>query len=132
VKIYNSLRGAGKKLEIVFISFDRDEDGFKEHFKCMPWLAVPFEVNLHRHLSDIYHVNRIPSCISLGSDGISVEEDMIGLIEDFGAEAFPFTRERFDELRSIDDAKRQGGKLQQLLAHEGRNYVLSGDTRKVI
>lgn len=131
VKIYNSLRGSGKKLEIVFISFDRDEDGFKEHFKCMPWLAVPFEVNLHRHLSDIYHVNRIPSCISLGSDGISAEEDMIGLIEDFGGEAFPFTRERFDELRSIDDAKRQGGKLQQLLAHEGRNYVLSGDTRKI-
>lgn len=131
VKIYNSLRGSGKKLEIVFISFDRDEDGFKEHFKCMPWLAVPFEVNLHRRLSDIYHVNRIPSCISLGSDGISAEEDMIGLIEDFGAEAFPFTRERFDELRSIDDAKRQGGKLQQLLAHEGRNYVLSGDTRKI-
>ncbi|KAJ6745195.1 U-BOX DOMAIN-CONTAINING PROTEIN 34-LIKE [Salix koriyanagi] len=132
VKIYNSLRNSGKKLEIVFISFDRDEDGFKEHFKCMPWLAVPFEVNLHRHLSDIYHVNLIPSFISLSSDGISAEEDMVGLIEDFDAEAFPFTRERFNELRSFDDAKRQGGKLQQLLAHEGRNYVLSGDSRKIL
>ncbi|KAJ6361130.1 hypothetical protein OIU78_001716 [Salix suchowensis] len=132
VKIYNSLRSSGKKLEIVFISFDRDEDGFKEHFKCMPWLAVPFEVNLHRHLSDIYHVNLIPSFISLSSDGISAEEDMVGLIEDFDAEAFPFTRERFNELRSFDDAKRQGGKLQQLLAHEGRNYVLSGDSRKIL
>ncbi|CAK7354366.1 unnamed protein product [Dovyalis caffra] len=132
VKIYNSLRATGNKLEIVFISFDRDEDGFKEHFKCMPWLAVPFEVNLHRYLSDIYHVNRIPSFISLSSDGISVEEDMIGLVEDYGAEAFPFTRKRFEELRSIDDAKRHGGKLQQLLAHEGRNYVLSRDTRKIL
>lgn len=28
--------------EIVFISFDEDEDGFNEYFKEMPWKALPF------------------------------------------------------------------------------------------
>jgi len=83
----------------------------------------------HRHLNDIYHFNHITSFISLSSDGISVEDVMIGLIEEYGVEAFPFTRKQIEELRSIGDAKLQGG---QLLALEGRNYVLSRDTRNVI
>ncbi|KAJ6861969.1 hypothetical protein NC652_038943 [Populus alba x Populus x berolinensis] len=53
----------------------------------------------HRHLSDIYHFNHITSFISLSSDGISVEDVMIGLIEGHGVEAFPFTRKQIEELR---------------------------------
>ncbi|XP_012076288.1 probable nucleoredoxin 3 isoform X2 [Jatropha curcas] len=93
---------------------------------------VPFDLELHGQLRDVYGVDRIPSFFSLASDGISIEEDLIGLIEDYGAEAFPFTRKRREELRAIDDAKRQGGKLQQLLAHQGRNYVLSRDDREIL
>lgn len=132
MQLYNSLRDEGKNLEIILISFDRDEDGFKEHFKCIPWLAVPFDVELNRKLSEIYGINRIPSFVSLASDEISIEEDLIGLIEDYGSQAFPFTWRRREELRAIDDEKRRGGKLEQLLAHEGRNYVLSRDGRQVI
>lgn len=132
MQLYNDLRADGETLEIVFISFDQNEDGFSEHFKCMPWLAVPFNIDLHRQLSDIFHVDRIPSFISLSSDGLTIEDDVIGLIEDYGAEAFPFTRQRTEELRAIDDAKRWGGKLELLLAHKGRNYILSRDARKVI
>ncbi|KAG8636484.1 probable nucleoredoxin 3 [Manihot esculenta] len=131
VQLYNSLRDEGKNLEIILISFDRDEDGFKEHFKCIPWLAVPFDVELNRKLSEIYGINRIPSFVSLASDEISIEEDLIGLIEDYGSQAFPFTWRRREELRAIDDEKRRGGKLEQLLAHEGRNYVLSRDGRQM-
>lgn len=93
----------------------------------MPWLTLPFDLNLHRQLRDKFHVDRIPSLIPLSSDGISIEEDLVGLIEDYGAEAFPFTRERREELKAIDKAKREGGKLEQLLAHEGRNYLISRD-----
>ncbi|XP_062078530.1 probable nucleoredoxin 3 [Humulus lupulus] len=127
VQLYNSLKNGGKELEIIFISFDRDNTKFEEHFKCMPWLAVPFELNLHRRLSEKFNVDRIPSLIPLSSDGVSIEEDLIGLIEDYGAEAFPFTRERREELKAIDKAKRQGGKLELLLAHEERNYLISRD-----
>ncbi|WCJ30565.1 protein kinase C-like zinc finger protein [Euphorbia peplus] len=132
VQLYNSLRTDGKKLEIVFVSFDRDEEGFKEHFKCMPWLAVPFDVDLHRQLSNTYCIHRIPAFLSLGSDGIRIEEDLIEMLEDYGSEAFPFTRKRREELRAIDEIKRQGGRLEELLAHQGRNFVISRDARKTI
>ncbi|KAJ7966028.1 Thioredoxin, nucleoredoxin [Quillaja saponaria] len=131
VELYNSMKKRGKNLDIIFISFDHDENGFKEHFKNMPWLAIPFDVNLHRRLIDRYHVDRIPSFLPLCSEGIAVEEDLIGFIEDYGAEAFPFTRKRQEELKAIDKIKHQEGNLEELLAHEGRNFVISEEHREV-
>ena len=32
----------GDKLEIVFVSSDRDEKTFKEYYAEMPWLALPY------------------------------------------------------------------------------------------
>ncbi|TKY58246.1 nucleoredoxin 3 [Spatholobus suberectus] len=131
VDLYDTLRKRSKNLEIIFISFDRDENGFKEHMKSMPWLAVPFDANLHRRLIDRCGVDRIPSFIPLCSDGITVEEDLIGYIEDYGADAFPFTRKRREELKAIDKRKREETNLEELLTHEGRNFLMSGDDRKV-
>lgn len=131
VQLYDTLRTRGIELEVIFISFDHDENGFEEHFKCMPWLAVPFDETLHKKLRIRYRVDRIPSLIPLASDGTLIEEDLIGLVEDYGADAYPFTRKRREELKAIDDSKRQGGKLEQLLAIEGRDYVLSRDHRKI-
>lgn len=121
----------GKELEIVFISLDHDEDGFNAHFETMPWLTVPFNVNLHKKLRERFHVVRIPSLVPLNLDGQSVEEDLIGLIEDFGEDAFPFTKKRREELKAIDDLKRQGGKIDKLLARPGRDYVVASDGGKV-
>lgn len=97
----------------------------------MPWLAIPFDVNLQKRLSDRYQVDQIPSLIPLSSNGISINEDLIGIIEDYGTEAFPFTRDKIEELKVIDKAKREGGNLQELLAHEGRNYLISKDGKQV-
>jgi nucleoredoxin len=33
---------AGSRLEIVFVSSDRDENAFKEYLADMPWLALPY------------------------------------------------------------------------------------------
>lgn len=132
LELYETLRKRGKNLEIIFISFDRDEDGFKEHFKSMPWLAVPFDVNLHRRLIDRYRVDRIPSFIPLCSDAITVEEDLIGCIEDYGADAFPFTRKRHEELKAMDKRKLEEANLEELLGHEERHFLISGDDRKVV
>ncbi|KAM7264632.1 hypothetical protein ACFE04_002315 [Oxalis oulophora] len=129
VQLYETLRKRGEDIEIIFISFDQDEAGFNEHLKCMPWLAVPFDVDLHRQLSDMHSVKGIPFFVPLSLNGL--EEDLISLIEDYGAEAFPFTRKRKEELKAIDDAKRQGGDLEQLLANDDRNFVVSKDGRKV-
>ena len=41
---YIKLTGAAlkDKLEIVFVSSDRDEDTFDEYFDSMPWLCLPY------------------------------------------------------------------------------------------
>ncbi|KAE9603755.1 putative protein-disulfide reductase [Lupinus albus] len=132
VELYDALRKRGINLEIIFVSFDREEDGFKEHLKSMPWLAVPFDINLHRRLIDRYQVDRIPSFIPLCSNDIAVEEDLIGCIEDYGANAFPFTKKRHDELKAIDKRKREEANLEELLAQEGCNFLISGDDKKVV
>ncbi|XP_044471958.1 probable nucleoredoxin 3 [Mangifera indica] len=131
VQLYDTLRARGQEVEVVFISFDNDETGFEEHFKCMPWLAVPFDVTFHKELRNRYQVDRIPSLIPLASDRVLIEEDLIGFIEDYGADAFPFTRLRKEELKALDDSKRQGGKLEELLARKGRDYVISRDYSKI-
>lgn len=46
VRWYEKIQGSSdvaKNLEIVFVSFDRDEDEYNRHFDKMPWLAVPYE-----------------------------------------------------------------------------------------
>ncbi|XP_057434631.1 probable nucleoredoxin 3 [Lotus japonicus] len=131
VELYETLRKRGINLEIIFVSFDREEDGFNEHLKSMPWLAVPFDVNLHRRLIDRYQVDQIPSFIPLYSEDLIVEKNLIECIEDYGADAFPFTRKRHEELKAIDKRKREEANLEELLAHEGRDFLISGDDRKV-
>ncbi|XAR57670.1 Protein-disulfide reductase [Bertholletia excelsa] len=137
VQVYHKLQRWGKKIEIIFISSDRDEEGFKAHFKSMPWLSVPFDVNLHRRISKLYNVDHLPSFIPVvvGSDGngiISAEDDAVAMIEDYGADAFPFTKQRKEELRLSDDAKRLGGKLEQLLAFDQPpNHLISGHGREM-
>ncbi|KAK6912390.1 Thioredoxin-like fold [Dillenia turbinata] len=131
-QVYDTLKRNGKCLEILFVSFDKDENGFEEHFKCMPWLAIPFDMNLHRRLRDFYQIDRIPSLVPLGLDGRSIDEDAVGLIEDYGADSFPFTKKRKEELIALDNSKRQGRKLEELLAYDERNYVISRDNKKIL
>lgn len=60
-----------------------------------------------------------------------VEEDWTSLIEDYGAEAYPFTSKRREELKAIDKRKREEASLEELLVHEGRNFLISMDDKKV-
>ena len=43
-KWYNSFKKTdkGEQFEVVFVSSDKDEDSYKEYFKDMPWLALPY------------------------------------------------------------------------------------------
>lgn len=132
MQLYDTLKARGKEIEIIFVSFDHEETGFEEHFKRMPWLAVPFDVIFHKELRNSYQVDCIPSLIPLASDRVLIDEDLIGLIEDYGADAFPFTKQRREELKALDESKCQGGKLEELLACEGRDYVVSRDYSKVL
>lgn len=132
IQLYNSLKTNGENLEIIFISSDGDEKTYKEHLETMPWLAVPFSLNLYRRLAHLFNIDHIPALIPLNCNGKNVEDDAVTLVEDYGADAFPFTRERRDELRAMDERKRRGGRIEELLAHPERDYIISRDGKKIL
>jgi thiol-disulfide isomerase/thioredoxin len=42
-KIFKEINNEVKnKLDIVFVSWDKDQEGFNEYFNEMPWKALPF------------------------------------------------------------------------------------------
>lgn len=51
------------KLEIVFVSSDRDEDSFDEYFDSMPWLALPYS---EREVK-VWHIHVCTSLICISS-----------------------------------------------------------------
>ncbi|KAI6679131.1 hypothetical protein NL676_033012 [Syzygium grande] len=127
-QLYETVNAAGEHpLEILFVSLDHDENAFHEHFRCMPWLAVPFDASLRGRLSKHYRVHRIPSLIPLTSEEMPGHDELIGLIEDYGAEAFPFTKRRLEALKILDVSRREGGNLEHLFAGEGRAYLFLSD-----
>lgn len=70
VEAYEKLKADGKKFEIIFASSDRDEDAFKDYFKDMPWLALPFaDRDAKATLSKKYKVAGIPTLVLLDGQG---------------------------------------------------------------
>lgn len=126
VQVYDTIKDTGQELEIIFVSFDRDENGFKEHIKCMPWLVVPFDINLQKRFGNVYKVNQIPFFIPLDVATRFLATDAVGFIKDYGVDAFPFTKKRQEELKALDEAKREGGKLDELFGNGIENSFVSG------
>lgn len=66
-KMYSE--GLSDKMEIVFLSSDKDEAAFKEYLGEMPWLALPYSKRAAKEaLSKAFGVNGIPSFIVLDKD----------------------------------------------------------------
>ncbi|KAG2568626.1 probable nucleoredoxin 3 [Panicum virgatum] len=134
VQIYTMLRNTNKNIEIIFISLDHDEASFLDHFKSMPWLALPFNTSLRRKLCSHFGIEHIPALIPLSvtpSGGLGFEDDVVKLVEEYGVDAYPFSANRRGELEAMDDARRQGGKLQELLGCKDRDFVISADGIKI-
>ncbi|KAK6165994.1 hypothetical protein SNE40_022791 [Patella caerulea] len=76
-KFYNKMKDAGKEFEIVFISSDRDEPGFKGYFETMPWLALDYSSDdIKSQLGEQFEVSGIPSFILLdGESGKIITKD---------------------------------------------------------
>ncbi|KAK6165992.1 hypothetical protein SNE40_022789 [Patella caerulea] len=65
IKFYKKLRSRGEKLEIIFVSSDRDQEEFDEYIKEMPWLALPFGDQRADTLSEKFDVTGIPNFLLL-------------------------------------------------------------------
>lgn len=76
VKKYNELRKDGKKIEMVFISSDKDQSSFEEYHKEMPWLALAYEEReLKAKLSQRFKVSGIPTLILFDGNGKIINKD---------------------------------------------------------
>jgi len=68
--------GLKDKMEIIFVSSDRDEESFGEYFKEMPWKALPFaNRDAKEKLSKAMGVNGIPCFAVINPDGTVVTTD---------------------------------------------------------
>ena len=39
---YSEMNGDSKKVEVIYVSADKDEAAFNDYYGEMPWLAIPF------------------------------------------------------------------------------------------
>merc|ERR1712110_882490 len=69
-------RAAERDIEVVFVSFDHDQDMFNGYYEYMPWLAVPFtDEGLRTELATRYNVDGLPALVILDASGNVVHED---------------------------------------------------------
>lgn len=92
-KLYQEWNSTEKKIEIIFVSSDRDEKSWKEYFALMPWLAVPFGSTKIADLKKSCGVKYIPMLCVIGKDGKVLLEDGRGTIEDEGENAINIWKE---------------------------------------
>ena len=85
IKFYNdakALYSAGStktKIEIVFLSADHDQNGFKLYYAGMPWLAVPFDCDVREKLLSFIKVTGVPRVVVLdGRSGKILESNAVG------------------------------------------------------
>ena len=105
VEIYNELLKKGEAFEIVFLSGDKEEKAFEKYYASMPWLALPFADHTEKKLSCYFKVEGIPTLIILGPDRKTLQTDAVGLIQEYGIRAYPFTTEQLDELEAEEKAR---------------------------
>merc|ERR1711881_351429 len=68
--------GLKDKMEIFFVSSDRDQTSFDGYLAEMPWKALPFEKRTEKGaLSDMFGVSGIPSFVVLNNDGTVITTD---------------------------------------------------------
>jgi len=84
-------KGLKDKMEIVFVSSDRDQASFDEYSKEMPWLTLPYEKRSEKEaLSKAFQVNGIPSLVVLHPDGTVVTTEGRARVEkDPSGQDFP-------------------------------------------
>ncbi|GKV17798.1 hypothetical protein SLEP1_g28260 [Rubroshorea leprosula] len=126
--VYEQLKSKGSEFEIVFVSSDEDLEAFNNYRSCMPWLSVPFsDLESKKALNRKFEVEGIP-CLIILHPGDNKDEatlyDGVELIYRYGDQAFPFTKEKLEELHREEELKHENQTLTTLLTNHDRDYLL--------
>ena len=82
-------------------------------------------------MSRYFKVEGIPTLIILGPDGKTLQTDAVGLIQEYGIRAYPFTKEKLDEIEVEEKARQEAQTLESLLVSDERNFVLKHEGAQV-
>jgi len=118
-KKYQALKEAGKSIEIIFVSSDRDQSAFDGYYGSQPWLALPFaERTLKNTLSSDYGVRGIPTLVLLdGKTGDVITTEGRGAVSRSNyIETFPWTPQPLNDLS--DDTEGINDKVSLVVAME--------------
>lgn len=132
VGVYEELKNNGSNFEIVFVSSDEDLDAFNNYRSCMPWLAIPFsDLETKKALNRKFGVEGIPCLVVLqpyDDKGDATLHDGVELVYKYGIKAFPFTKEKLEELKNEEREKHERQALTNLLTNHDRDYLLGHPT----
>ncbi|KAH9627195.1 hypothetical protein KSS87_020741 [Heliosperma pusillum] len=132
VEVYGEILSRTKDFEVVFITFDEDDESFEKYFVNMPWLAVPFsDLEACDSLEELFNVKETPHLVILDENGKVLMDDGVEIIRDYEAEAYPFTPERIRKLVEMEERARKEQSLRSILTHNSLDFVLSADGEKV-
>jgi thiol-disulfide isomerase/thioredoxin len=97
VQTYKELQAAGKQVEVVFISSDKDATQFQEYLNLMPWVALPFEAPERTSLGSELGVNGIPCLIVFSPEGRQMTRRGVNIVAhlDPKGNAFPWDSGEF-------------------------------------
>lgn len=123
VSIYNALREKNQEFEIVFVSLDKDEEGYSQCYSDMPWLALPYDAEFSKSLSRYFDIQAIPTLVIIGPDGKTVTREGRNLINLHLEMAFPFTEAQLRLLQERMDEEAKS--YPSSFSHVGHRHVLN-------
>ncbi|KDP36878.1 hypothetical protein JCGZ_08169 [Jatropha curcas] len=136
VGAYEELKRNGCDFEVVFVSSDEDLEAFNKYRASMPWLSIPFpDLETKKALDHKFNIEGIPCLIILQPHDYKDEatlHDGVELLYRFGVQAFPFTKERLEELKLEEKAKHERQTLTNLLTNHHRDFLFAHPARKQV
>lgn len=126
---YTKLKEEKKEIEVVFISSDRFDWEYINHFGKMPWYAIPFNDDRGSFLKRWFKIGELPRLLVIEPSGKVTTDDGTKLVWVYGADAFPFTSERINFLKEIREAAKQDQTLTSLFAPT--NYLIENNGNQV-
>ncbi|XAR61612.1 Protein-disulfide reductase [Bertholletia excelsa] len=125
---YEQLKSSGRNFEVVFVSSDEDLEAFGNYRAAMPWLAVPYsDLETKKALNKRFEIEGFPCLVILqpgNHKDDAVFRDGVEIIYRYGVQAFPFTRERLEELRKEEEERHENQTLYNLLTNHDRDFLL--------
>ncbi|KAI3986681.1 hypothetical protein MKX01_014219 [Papaver californicum] len=121
--VYDSLRDKKLDFEIVFISLDRDEEGYLSCCESMSWLALPYGDEIIKVLLRYFSVQAIPSLIIIGPDGKTVTKEGRNLINLHLDMAYPFTEAQLLSIQEKIDEEAKS--YPKAIYHSGHKHELN-------